>query len=70
MYTVIATNHFKDVRFEQTYLSFETAKRTFEIATKCRDAKGACLVSALTGEIILDWEYLKGITWTDMTSVE
>lgn len=62
MYTVIAHNHFRTVNFEESYLEFDLALFAFNTATKCADCENAILISALTGEIIMAWDYDEGLT--------
>ena len=62
MYTVNARNHFRTVEFEQSYLEFDLALFAFNAAVKCADCENAMLLDALTGEIIMAWDYDKGLT--------
>lgn len=62
MYTVTAHNHFKTINFEETYLEFDLALFAFNTAVECVDCENAMLMNALTGEIIMAWEYNKGLT--------
>ena len=62
MFTVTAHNHFRTVEFEQNYLDFDLALLAFNTATKCEDCAGAMLLDALTGEIVMAWNYVDGLT--------
>ena len=62
MYTVFANNHFRTVEFEESYLEFNLALFAFNAAVKCADCENAILIDALTGEIIMAWDYDNGLT--------
>lgn len=61
MYTVYANNHFNDVNFEQSFLELKLAQDVFNVATKCVDCTKATLINALTGEVLMDFNYISGI---------
>ena len=62
MFTVTAHNHFHIVNFEESYLEFDLALFAFNTAVKCADCENAMLIDALTGEIIMAWDYDIGLT--------
>lgn len=62
MFEITARNHVNTVDFDEYYLDRELAITTFNTATKCVDCACAMLINALTGEVMREYDYYKGIT--------
>ena len=62
MYEVIAHNKINTITFDEYYMDKDYAQLAFNTATKCVDCECVEMIDALTGEIILAWEWIKGIT--------
>ena len=63
MYEVIANNKIDTIKFDEYYMDKDYARLTFDTAMKCVDCAEVILMDATTGEILLSWEWTKGITW-------
>ena len=61
MYTLYAYNHFGTVSREWNFLEKSYAVEMFNTAARCVDCKLAQLVDAITGEIIMEYNYNKEI---------
>ena len=55
MFTLIATNYFGTVNFEESYLEWELAEFSFFTAIGCVDCKDAMIINATTGELLLEY---------------
>ena len=57
IYTVTACNHFGDITAEWNFLEKKLAVDTFNAAVKCEDCASASIMSALTGELFMTYDY-------------
>lgn len=55
MFTLMATNYFGTVNFEERYLEWELAEFSFFTAIGCVDCKDAMIINATTGELLLEY---------------
>ena len=65
MYEVIAHNKIGTITYDEYYMEKDYARVAFNAAMKCVDCANVDLIDATTGEVLLSWEWIKGITWID-----
>lgn len=61
MYTVFAKNHVGTVDNEWNFLEYSLALQMFMVATDCIDCARAELMNAMTGELIMEFDFIDGI---------
>lgn len=64
MYELTVTTHFEKEKTWK-FIEYLYAEQMYEIAKTCVDCANAVLIDAMSGEVIVEWSYLKGETHWD-----